>query len=61
MSTPSRRSEITKRRTRRAKIALLRKHYEAAKTQDEKDRIMERIWKLSPAMTREEFEAPLKK
>jgi hypothetical protein len=61
MTTPSRRPEINKRRQRKAKIALLRKHFAEAKSQADKDAILERVWKLSPNMTREEFEKPINK
>ena len=47
MSAPSRRPEIRRRRTRKEKIAHLRKRLAAAKTDADRERIMAKLRKLA--------------
>ncbi len=61
MSAPSRRPEIRRRRTRKDKIVALRRRYQTAKSDSDKDQIFARAKLLSPLLTREEFTAPLQK
>lgn len=55
MSTPSRRSEIRRRRTRTAKISQLRKRYTAAKTDAERSKLADKLKKVSLGLTVEHF------
>jgi hypothetical protein len=59
MSTPSRRSEIRRRRTRTEKISQLRKRYAAAKTDPERTKLVEKLKKVSLGLTVEHFAKPL--
>ncbi|MGZ4838319.1 MAG: DUF6800 family protein [Terriglobales bacterium] len=59
MSAPSRRPEIRRRRTRKEKIFSLRRRYAAAKSDSEREQLFARVKRLSPAITLEEFTAPL--
>ena len=59
MTTPSRNSEIRRRRTRKAKIALLRKRYAAASSEADRTRIVEKLHRLSPTFSIEEFTKPI--
>ena len=47
MSAPSRRPEIRRRRTRKEKIAQLRKRLAAAKTEPDRERITAKLRKLA--------------
>ena len=49
MSAPSRRPEIRRRRTRKHKIASLRKRLAASKTDNERSQITAKLHKLSIA------------
>jgi hypothetical protein len=59
MSTPSRRSEIRRRRTRTEKIAHLRKRYATAKTEAERTKLTDKLKKVSVGLTVEHFAKPL--
>jgi len=59
MSTPSRNSEIRRRRARKEKIALLRKRYAAASSEGDRNRIVEKLRRLSPTFKLEEFTGPI--
>jgi len=59
MSTPSRKSEIRRRRARKEKIALLRKRYAAASSEGDRNRIVEKLRRLSPTFKLEEFTGPI--
>ena len=59
MTTPSRKSEIRRRRARREKIALLRKRYAAASSEGDRNRILEKLRRLSPTFSVEEFVKPI--
>jgi hypothetical protein len=52
-------SELATRRTRRAKLVSLRKRYAAARTEDEKKRILAKMSRVHPLLSVEEFLAPL--
>lgn len=51
MGRVERTREIARRRTRRAKLAKLKKQYEAAKTQSDKTELEAKIHKVSPFAT----------
>ena len=55
MSTPSRRSEIRRRRTRTEKIHKLRKTYAVAKTDAERGKLVDKLKKVSLGLTVEHF------
>jgi hypothetical protein len=59
MTTPSRKAELRRRRTRIAKLKLLRKRYAAARSEADRKTILEKLGRLSPLMTKEEFLKPL--
>ncbi len=53
MSGPSRRPEIRRRRARKEKIAKLRKGYAAASSDADRERIVEKLKRLSPGAREE--------
>ncbi|HEY6935855.1 MAG TPA: DUF6800 family protein [Terriglobales bacterium] len=55
MSTPSRRSELRRRRARKEKVSLLRKRYGAANSESDRNRILEKVKKVAPTITSEQF------
>ena len=59
MTTPSRKSEIRRRRARKQKVALLRKRYAAASSEGDRSRIVEKLRRLSPTFSLEEFVKPI--
>ncbi len=59
MTAPSRDAEIRRQRARKDKIAKLRLRYRKATSSADKDTIFEQVKKMSPTITREQFEAPL--
>jgi len=61
MSKPTHIKTIEKRRKRREKLKKLREKYLLAKTKEEKERILEKLRKIAPWLSEEEFLAPLKK
>ncbi len=50
-----RKKEVRKRRVRRAKLAKLRKRYQAAKTEEEKSKILQKVSQVAPGLTLEQF------
>lgn len=60
MSTPTRHSEIRRRRTRTAKISQLRKRYAAAKTDAERSKLTDKLKKVSLGLTVEHFAQAIK-
>lgn len=54
-----RRGEIRRRQTRRAHLAALRKRYAAAKTDAERRRVADKLKRVGPGLSLEEFLAPL--
>ena len=59
MTRPSRKSEIRRRRSRKEKVALLRKRYAAASSEGDRARIVEKLKRLSPTFVMEEFLKPI--
>ncbi len=59
MTTPSRRPEIRRRRTRKEKIARLRRQYSAAASEAERKRILDKAKKVALGLSTESFLAPL--
>ncbi len=55
MSTPSRRSELRRRRARKEKVTLLRKRYGAASAESDRNRILEKVKKVAPTITPDQF------
>lgn len=55
MSTPSRRSELRRRRARKEKVSLLRKRYGAANSESDRNRIVEKVKKVAPTITPDQF------
>ena len=60
MGGPTRPKYIRRKRKRREKLRKLREKYKLAKTQNEKDKILEKVWKIAPWISKEEFLSPLK-
>lgn len=61
MSAPSRRPEIRRNRARKDKILALRRRYQNTTNESDRDQIFERVKRISPQITREQFAAPLEK
>jgi hypothetical protein len=55
MSTPSRTSELRRRRARKEKVLLLRKRYSAAKSDTDRSRILQQLKKVAPSITADQF------
>jgi len=55
MSTPSRTSELRRRRARKDKVTLLRKRYSAAKSEADRNRILEKVKKVAPSLSADQF------
>lgn len=55
MSAPSRRPEIRRRRARKQKTDKLRSFYAAAKTDSDRNRIINKARKMNPAFKLSEF------
>ena len=55
MGAFSRRTEIDRRRTRSEKIMKLRRRYATTKTEAERRTILDKVYKLSPTMTVDQF------
>jgi hypothetical protein len=60
MTTPSRKNEIRRRRARKEKIALLRKRYASANSDLERNRVVEKLRRVSPTFSMEEFLKPIR-
>lgn len=56
-----RRAEIRRRRTRKAKVAVLRTRYQATTSKTDKQAIMAKLAKIAPWLSEEQFLAPIKK
>ncbi len=54
MTAPSRRPEIRQRRKRKEKVTLLRKHYATAKTDADRNKIVEKAKRMYPGRAPEE-------
>jgi hypothetical protein len=55
MSTPSRRSELRRRRARKEKVTLLRKRFGAANSESDRNHILEKVKKVAPTITPDQF------
>jgi hypothetical protein len=55
VTTPSRRSEIRRRRTRKEKIKKLRKRYSNAASEAERNSIFDKVRRVWPGVSREEL------
>jgi hypothetical protein len=59
MTTPSRSSEIRRRWARARKVSTLRRQYKSAKADADKRTVLEKLGRLTPPMTQEDFLRPL--
>lgn len=59
MTTPSRKSEIRRRWARERKITTLRRHYKSAKSDGDKRAVLEKLARLVPPMSTDDFLRPL--
>jgi hypothetical protein len=59
MTTPSRKSEIRRRWARERKISTLRRHYKAAKSEGDKRAVLEKLARLVPPMSPDDFLRPM--
>ncbi len=55
MAKQDRRWEIRRRRNRRKKLAKLRIRYSAARTAAEREKILAKVQRVAPTVTREQF------
>jgi hypothetical protein len=60
MPRPIRRNELHRRRVRRQRLKKLRERYARAKTNAEKEQILQKVSRVAPCVSTEEFLAPLK-
>ncbi len=60
MGRQVRRNELHARRVRRQRLKQLRERYAKAKTSAEKDQIMEKVSRVAPSLSSEQFLAPIK-
>jgi len=61
MTTPSRKSEIRRRWARARKISTLRRHYKSAKSEGDKRTVLEKLQRLMPPMSTDDFLRPMQK
>ncbi len=59
MSGFSRGPEIRRRRARKEKIVRLRRRYAATKSESDRKKILEKVQRVAPTMSAEEFLKPL--
>ncbi len=59
MTTPSRSSEIRRRWARARKVSTLRRQYKSAKSEGDKRTVLEKLARLTPPMTHDDFLRPL--
>ncbi len=59
MTTPSRASEIRRRWARARKVSTLRRHYQKAKSESEKRAVLDKLQRLMPPLSTEDFLRPL--
>jgi hypothetical protein len=55
MTTPSRTSELRRRRARKEKISLLRKRYAKASSESDRNKIVEKLKRVAPGVNVNEF------
>ena len=56
-----RKTELHRRRKRKEKLGKLRKKFLLAKTSQEKEQILEKVRRIAPWLSKEEFLKPLEK
>jgi hypothetical protein len=61
MTTPSRRSEIRRRWARARKVSTLRRHYQKANSESDKRVVLDKLQRLMPPMSTDEFLRPISK
>ena len=61
MTTPSRKSEIRRRWARASKISTLRRQYKGAKSEADKRTVLEKLQRLTPPMSTDDFLRPIEK
>ena len=54
-------SEIKRRRSRKTKLRALRAKYETAKDNGTKEKVLAKVTRVSPSVTKEVFLSPIKK
>jgi hypothetical protein len=54
-----RHAELRTRRKRRGKLSTLRKRYKAARTEEERSRVLAKVNRIHPMLSSDEFLAPL--
>ncbi len=59
MSGSSRKPEIRRRRTRKEKIARLRRRYAATKSEADRKKILEKAQRVAPTLSAEQFLKPV--
>ncbi len=59
MTTPSRASEIRRRWARARKVTTLRRQYKTAKSESDKRAVLDKLNRLVPPMSNEDFLRPL--
>ena len=60
MSRQIRRNELHRHRVRRHKLKKLRRRYADVRTSAERERILQKVMRVAPSITSEQFVAPLK-
>jgi hypothetical protein len=60
MAHSTRRNELHARRVRRRHLKKLRERYAKAKTGGDKERILEKVRRVAPGLSSEQFLAPIK-
>jgi hypothetical protein len=61
MTTPSRKSEIRRRWARASKISTLRRQYKSAKSDADKRTVLDKLQRLSPPLSSDDFLRPIEK
>ena len=59
MTTPSRAAEIRRRWARSRKVSTLRRQYQAAKSEGDKRSILDKLARLVPPMSPDDFLRPI--
>ena len=59
MTTPSRAAEIRRRWARSRKVTTLRRQYKAAKSETDKRAVLDKLGRLVPPMSNEDFLRPM--
>ena len=60
MARPIRRNELHRRRARREHLKKLRERYARAKTTAEREKILQKVARVAPCVSTEQFLAPIK-